>query len=85
VPPPGPTAAVRRGDELAAREGAVVLSGAVMVTERTSSMVAGNWPETEPSLKTVSERTTPLVWSTMRILEPDGKEPGGAETWTLPF
>src|SRR5271168_94425 len=56
-----------------------------MVTTSVSLMVAGIWPVTEPSLKAVSERTTPLVWSTMRIVEAGGKEPAGAVTETLPL
>src|SRR4029079_5631891 len=85
VPPLAPTATVPSSATNWVRVKLVVLwSGAVVGTNRTSSIVAGSFPVTEPSLPTVSERTMPLVWSTISTREPGGKEPGGALTATSP-
>src|SRR5260370_7694950 len=62
VPPPGPMAVVPSGATNWLRVIVVLLpAGSVSVITIRSLIVAGIWPETEPSLKTVRERTTPLV------------------------
>src|SRR5713101_990936 len=86
VPPPGPTATLPSGATNWLRVKVVTLPwGSVIVTSRTSLIVAGITPFNEPSLRTVNELTTPLVASMIKTVLPGGSEPGGADTVTLPL